>query len=49
VDVLGAVACGVDAVLIQHARVVDEAVRSRAWRTVRSPVEAFELLLEHTG
>jgi HAD superfamily hydrolase (TIGR01509 family) len=49
VDVLGAAACGVDALLIRHARVVDEAVRGKAWRTVTSPVEAFEVVLERAG
>jgi len=49
VDVLGAAACGVDAVLIRHARIIEEAVRGKAWRTVTSPIEAFELLFDWAG
>jgi phosphoglycolate phosphatase-like HAD superfamily hydrolase len=49
VDVLGAAACGVDAVLIRHARIVEDAVQARAWRTVTSPIEAFELLFDCLG
>lgn len=45
VDVLGAAACGVDSVLINHAREVDAAVQSKSWRTVASPFEAYELVL----
>jgi len=44
VDVLGGVACGIDTVLISHSRDVAETVRVQAWRTVTSPVEAFELV-----
>lgn len=46
VDLLGAIACGVDAVLIRHAREMDESLEAKAWRTVTSPIEAYELLLE---
>ena len=45
VDVLGGAACGVDTLLIDHGRVVDEALRAKAWRTVASPLEAYELVL----
>lgn len=45
VDVLGGVACGVDTILIRHARQLAPAVMAQAWRTVNSPYEAFELLL----
>jgi HAD superfamily hydrolase (TIGR01549 family) len=47
VDVLGAAVCGVPAVLIRHGRPIDAAVREKAWRTVTSPHEAYELLLAH--
>jgi HAD superfamily hydrolase (TIGR01549 family) len=46
VDVLGGVACAVDTVLIRHAREVDVAVSTKAWRTVGSPGEAYALVLE---
>jgi HAD superfamily hydrolase (TIGR01549 family) len=45
VDVLGGAACGIDTVLIRHAREVDAKVSAKAWRTVVSPAEAFELVL----
>jgi len=45
VDVLGGAACGVDTLLIDHGRAVDEALRAKAWRMVASPLEAYELLL----
>ena len=45
VDVLGGAACGVDTLLIRHARRVDEQLRAKAWRTVDSPREACELVL----
>lgn len=43
VDVLGGTDAGVDTILIRHQRVIDEAVRARAWRMVSSPIEALEL------
>ncbi len=45
VDVLGGAACGIETLLIGHARTVEEAVLAKAWQTVASPVEAFELVL----
>ncbi len=48
VDVLGGVACGIDTVLINHSRAVEETVRAKAWRVVNSPFEAFELVLKRT-
>lgn len=45
VDVLGGVACGVDTLLIRHARDVGEDICAQAWRTVGSPVEAYDLVL----
>jgi HAD superfamily hydrolase (TIGR01509 family) len=49
VDVLGGAACGVDTVLIRHAREVAPAILTKAWRTVGSPYEAYELLLGQSG
>lgn len=45
VDVLGGAACGVDTVLIRHARTLSDEVRARAWRTVGSPEEAYKIVL----
>jgi HAD superfamily hydrolase (TIGR01509 family) len=45
VDVLGGVACGVDTLLIRHSRTVEKAISARSWRTVASPLEAFEAVL----
>jgi len=45
VDVLGGDGCGVATLLIDHARTVDPSIASRAWRTVRSPREAFDVVL----
>lgn len=45
VDVLGGVACAIDTVLIRHAREVDAVVSAKAWRTVSTPAEAYELVL----
>lgn len=49
VDVLGGFACGIDTVLINHAREVEEAVLAKSWRTVSSPFEAYELVLRRAG
>jgi HAD superfamily hydrolase (TIGR01549 family) len=49
VDVLGGAACGIDTVLIRHAREVDAKVSAKAWRTVVSPAEAFELVMGWVG
>lgn len=49
VDVLGGAACGVDSVLINHAREVDAEVLAKSWRTVSSPFEAYELVLRCVG
>ena len=49
VDVLGAAACGVEALLIRHGRIIDAVVGTKAWRTVTSPHEAFELVLARAG
>jgi pyrophosphatase PpaX len=45
VDVLGGAACNVDTLLIGHAREVEKTIRAKAWRTVVSPFEAYELAL----
>ncbi len=45
VDVLGGAACGVDTLLIQHAREIDAGIRAKSWRTVASPAEAYEIVL----
>jgi HAD superfamily hydrolase (TIGR01509 family) len=45
VDVLGGVGCGVDTLLIRHAREVELHVAAQSWRTVESPVEAFALVI----
>jgi HAD superfamily hydrolase (TIGR01509 family) len=49
VDVLGGAACGVDTLLIRHAREVELHVATKSWRTVTSPVEAFEIVLGRVG
>ncbi len=49
VDVLGGVACGVDTLLIRHARDIELHVASQSWRMVTSPREAFELVLSRVG
>lgn len=49
VDVLGGAACRVDTVLIRHAREVGAEVSAKAWRTVVSPFEAYELALAWVG
>jgi HAD superfamily hydrolase (TIGR01509 family) len=49
VDVLGGAACGVDTVLINHSREVAEAVLKKSWRTVASPFEAYEMVLNCVG
>lgn len=49
VDVLGGAACSVDTLLIRHSREIDAEIRSKAWRTVTSPVEAYALVLDCVG
>ncbi len=41
VDVQGAAAAGVDAIMIHHGRDVDESVAKLAWRIAASPAEAY--------
>jgi HAD superfamily hydrolase (TIGR01549 family) len=45
VDVLGGAGCGVDTILIRHAREIEEHVRLKSWRHVATPREAVELVL----
>jgi len=47
VDVLGGAAGGVNTVLIRHERDIGPAIAARAWQTVDSPRQAFELILSH--
>lgn len=49
VDVLGAAAAGVDAVLIRHLRTVSPPVAARAWRVVAEPAEAYRLVLQQAA
>ncbi len=45
VDVLGGAACGVDTLLIRRGREIEAGIRSKAWQTVTSPLEAYEVVL----
>jgi HAD superfamily hydrolase (TIGR01509 family) len=45
VDVLGGVGCGVDTLLIRHAREIEVHIASQSWRTVLSPREAYDLVI----
>ena len=49
VDVLGGSDCGVDTVLIRHARQVENHIAARAWRTVVSPADAFDVVLQRVN
>ena len=49
VDVLGGAACKVDTILIRHGREIETEIRAKAWRTVTSPLEAYELVLGCMG
>lgn len=49
VDVLGGVACGVDTILIRHAREIDAHITARSWRMVGSPSEAYALVRARLG
>ncbi|MBL9209583.1 MAG: HAD family hydrolase [Opitutaceae bacterium] len=46
VDVLGGSECGVDTLLIRHARQVEKHIAARSWRTVVSPADAFDVVLQ---
>jgi pyrophosphatase PpaX len=49
VDVLGGTACGVDTVLIRNARTVEAHITAQSWRSVGTPLEAFEVVLGCVG
>ncbi len=49
VDVLGGSDCGVDTVLIRHARQVENHIAARAWCTVVSPADAFDVVLQRVN
>jgi HAD superfamily hydrolase (TIGR01509 family) len=46
VDVLGGVGCGVDTLLIRHSRQVELPIASQSWHSVRSPTDAFDVVLK---
>lgn len=46
VDIVGGHACGVDTVLIRHARDIAGDIVAKAWRTVTTPAEAFALVVQ---
>jgi HAD superfamily hydrolase (TIGR01509 family) len=46
VDVLGGVGCGVDTLLIRHDREVELHIAAKSWQMVRSPADAFALVLQ---
>ena len=45
VDVLGGKACGVDTVLIRHARDIAAEIAAQSWQTVATPAAAYELVV----
>ena len=49
VDVFGGAAGGVNTVLIRNDRDIGAAIEARAWQTVDSPRQAFELILDHVA
>lgn len=46
VDVLGGSDAGVATMLIAHARAVAPEIAARAWRTVSTPADAFDVVLQ---
>jgi HAD superfamily hydrolase (TIGR01509 family) len=46
VDVLGGHACGVDTILIRHARQIAADVLSKSWHSVATPAEAYEIVVK---
>lgn len=46
VDVLGGVGCGVNTLLISHARAIPAEIQRQAWRTAESPAAAFRVVRE---
>ncbi|PTX94405.1 HAD family hydrolase [Opitutus sp. ER46] len=49
VDVLGGSGCGVDTILIRHARGIAPAIAGRAWRVVADPAEAYRTVAQAAG
>ncbi len=45
VDVLGGHACGVDTILIRHAREIAAEIVAKSWAAVATPRDAFELVV----
>lgn len=45
VDVLGGASCGVDTLLIENGRSIEDAVAERCWRAVKLPQDAYEAVL----
>ncbi len=45
VDVLGGRGCGVDTILIRHAREIAAEIAAQSWQVVTTPAEAFELVV----
>lgn len=45
VDVLGGRACGVNTILIRHAREIAAEIVAHSWRAVANPAEAFDLVV----
>jgi phosphoglycolate phosphatase/pyrophosphatase PpaX len=44
VDVLGGHACGVDTIIIRHAREIAAEISAKAWQSVATPADAFSLV-----
>jgi pyrophosphatase PpaX len=49
VDVLGGNAAGVETILIQHGRSIEERIAAQAWRLVSSPAAAYATVIERLG
>ena len=49
VDVLGGTAAGVETILIQHGRSIEERIAAQAWRLVPSPAVAYAAVIEHVS
>ena len=49
VDVLGGAGAGVDTMLISHARTPPREIAAQAWRSVRTPFDAYECALACTA
>ena len=46
VDVQGGAACGVDTILIRHAREIEACIAGQCWHAVATPAAAFEVVLQ---